>query len=68
MSKTVTFTEEELKVLSHYLWQNPCSAGCCCKVPKNVDCYDMKSNGEYKCPFMQISQQIIRKVLDENDD
>lgn len=63
--KTITFTEEELAVLKQYLWQNPCSAGCCCKVPKNIDCYDVKPNGEYKCPFQQISHQIMSKLMDK---
>jgi hypothetical protein len=63
--KTITFTDKELEVLSHYLWQNPCSSGCCCKVPKNVDCYDVKPNGEYKCPFQQTSHQIMSKLMDE---
>lgn len=39
-TKTIAFTDKELEVLSRYLWQNPCSNGCCCKVPKNVDCYE----------------------------
>lgn len=39
-TKTITFTDKELEVLSRYLWQNPCSNGCCCKVPKNVDFYE----------------------------
>lgn len=64
-AKTITFTDKELEVLSHYLWQNPCSSGCCCKVPKNVDCYDVKPNGEYKCPFQQTSHQIMSKLMDE---
>lgn len=66
-AKTITFTDKELEVLSHYLWQNPCSSGCCCKVPKNVDCYDMKPNGEYKCPFQQTSHQIMNKLMDEEE-
>jgi hypothetical protein len=65
MSKTITFTDKEIEVLSHYLWQNPCENGCCCDVPKNVDCYDMKSNGEYKCQFQQISNQIMCKIFDK---
>lgn len=66
-AKTITFTDKELEVLSHYLWQNPCSSGCCCKVPKNVDCYDVKPNGEYKCPFQQTSHQIMSKLMDEKE-
>lgn len=66
-TKTITFTDKELEVLSHYLWQNPCSSGCCCKVPKNVDCYDVKPNGEYKCPFQQTSHQIMSKLMDEKE-
>lgn len=66
-SKTITFTDKELQVLSHYLWQNPCSSGCCCKVPKNVDCYDVKPDGEYKCPFQQTSHQIMSKLMDEEE-
>jgi hypothetical protein len=66
-AKTITFTDKELEVLSHYLWQNPCSSGCCCKVPQNVDCYDVKPNGEYKCPFQQTSHQIMSKLMDEGE-
>jgi hypothetical protein len=66
-AKTITFTDKELEVLSHYLWQNPCSSGCCCKVPENVDCYDMKPNGEYKCPFQQTSHRIMSKLMDEEE-
>lgn len=62
MGKTITFTNKELEVLRCYLWQNPCSSGCRCNVSENIDCYDIKPNGEYKCPFQQISHQIMKKL------
>lgn len=65
MPKTITFTDEELKVLAEYLFCNPCSGGCVCDVPDKIDCYDLKKNGEYKCPFMQITEQIEKKILGE---
>lgn len=68
MSKTISFTDEEIKVLGLYLWENPCSSGCCYEVPNNVDCYDMNTNGIYKCPFQQISSQLTSKIFDEEDE
>lgn len=62
MAKTITFTDEELKVLEEYLFCNPCSGGCVCEVPNKVDCFDLKANGEYKCPFMQITHSIEEKL------
>ena len=68
MSKTITFTDEEIEVLGLYLWENPCSSGCCYKVPNNVDCYDLDANGIYKCPFQRISSQLTSKIFDNEED
>ena len=42
--KTVTFTDEEIKVLESFLWCNPCEAGCAFEEMQksNKDCDECK--------------------------
>lgn len=67
--KTVTLTAEEIRMLGIQMWANPCSAGCPLdhmprlpKVDGIAQCYAMKDNGEYICPFQRAMWSIQNKL------
>ena len=65
MSKTITFTDEEIEVLRIYLGLNPCES--CCAIdnpPKGDDCYAVRPDRSFMCPLQRLSCSIESK-LDE---
>ena len=64
--KTFKLTAEECRLLGHYLWANPCSAGCPLdhkpRLPKDSNgvyqCYATKEDGTYICPLQRLRDKL----------
>ena len=61
MMKTLILTNEEMRALETFLWENPCESGCILDY-KIIDCYDENNEGEYRCKLLRARDSILRKI------
>lgn len=66
MSKTITFTDEELNILRSVNF-NECLAADCYLANSKHDCFDMNKKGEYFCKYIKIVRSIEKKLEEDEE-
>lgn len=66
MSKTITFTDEELNILRSVNF-NMCLATDCYLANSKHVCSDMNKKGEYFCKYVEIVRSIEKKLEEDSE-